>query len=88
MAEDVRRDYHAKLSKDDRRKFQRQTDFGLASSFEKMKGQNGGYVSDRLYLNAWVRGTREGLAKISFLWTDGENRSKSGVDEYDFEHYF
>ncbi len=89
--EGVRRDYVTATRRDSRR-VQRQTDMGLSEAFESLKGKNGGYISDKKFLNGWVRGTRDGLARITLFWTDGNgtvsSRGKRGTEVYDFEHYF
>jgi len=57
-----------------------------ADAFGSLKSQTGDYVSDRRYLKAWTYGSRDGTAKVCLLWTDG--LGGSGVDRFDFEHYF
>lgn len=79
-----RRDYIAKLRTGE--DIKAKTDMGLSAAFERLKGKHGGYVSDKKFLNGWVYGTADGMAKISLLWIDG--KGGRGVETHLFEHYF
>lgn len=80
----VRRDYIARLEDGD--SVERKTDFGLSEAFERIKGKTGAYITDRKYLNGYVKGHRDGIARIALLWVDG--KGGRGYDRFEFEHYF
>jgi DNA polymerase elongation subunit (family B) len=82
--EEVQRDYIAKKKAGEQ--IREKTDYGLKDDFERLKGKFGGYISEGTYLNAWVKGSVDGIARISLLHTDGKGHKR--VDEFKFEHYF